>query len=129
MNYGISTFVTSQKSRLSRVERFEKERVGKTRKQVRALECALLSPEEIPPYSGRQPPLSAKKPLFVRSVKFVLPTTKDMELFRKHFNVSDYVETSVANPTFLLRILTALDIGELKYDKEKDTFSCKKISP
>lgn len=107
----------------SRVERFAKACKGRGKADQRRLETSLLSPEEIPPYTGPEPSTDAKKPLSARSVKFTFHRMEDMILFKRHFRVSKFVELSVADPSFLLRFLRALEDKELTYDKEKDSFS------
>lgn len=122
---GISSFFgkPGKSGGASRVSRFEAASKGKTKEDKRRLEATLLPPEEIPPYTGPQPTPDAKHPLNARSVKFTFHRAEDMALFKKHFRVSKFVELSVADPGFLLRILAALETGELTYDKEQDAFT------
>lgn len=123
MSKGINSFFRTDGKDTSRVARFKSESVGKSKKELRELETTLLAPEEIQPYTGSQPSNKNKHPLLSRTVKFVFHSQEDITLFKKHFRVSNFIEMSVADPSFLMRIVDALESGEIKYDKERNIFS------
>lgn len=123
MAKGINSFFSSKGEDTSRVARFKAASVGKSKKEIRELETTLLAPEEIQPYAGSQPSQKAKHPLLARTVKFVFHSQEDIALFKKHFRVSNFIEMSVADPSFLMRIVDALESGEIKYDRERNIFT------
>ena len=118
---GINDFMGAARQGGSRVQRFEKLSKGRTKQETRDLESKLLTPEELPPYTGKAPAPEAKKPLSGRTIKFVFHNDEDMTLFAKHFAVSHHIEASVANPTMLLAILKEMDKGAIVYDKCEKT--------
>ena len=115
---GIDRFL---KQKHSRAERFEGMSEDMSNEEQRELEQSLLKPTKLSKPLCPPPPASAKKPLSARTVKFVFPDTTTIERFKKHFNLSKYVEPSCIDNGIILALLDALDEGTLIYDKETQT--------
>ena len=114
----ITDFVKTGHSKEAKFQKKLKQCTSK--EEERELEKHFLKPETIPPYTGPKPPLSATKPLTVRTVKIVFPDNYSAELVKKHFPISTHVEPCLSNTKLLILFCEALENGSLIYDKAKN---------
>lgn len=103
----ITNFISGGKSK---VQSFEEQRRGKTKKEVRQLEQTMLVPDKLPPFTK---PKTHKDSVTERSVRLVFPDQKSFDLFKKHFKVSTYKENNALDISLLIRLLEALDAGKI----------------
>lgn len=93
-------------------------------RQKRKIETKLLKPEKIPPYTGRSP---IKNLLDKYTVKIILSDDEQLNLFKKYFKVTNYIEQSVVDISLLTNLLKNLDQGLIEYDQNKGKFKCRKV--
>lgn len=84
-----------------------------SKEERRAAEKKLLKPDVLPPFTGS----TANSPS-IDNVRLYFKDKAVFKLFRKHFKVTDYVETSCYRLDLLIAFLNALEEGTLVYDEE-----------
>lgn len=82
--------------------------------QKRKIEQKLLKPEILPTYLGKIP---GKGPVEKRTIKIICESEIEVALIKKYFKISEYKELNIRDISLLLKLLTALEEGILKYEK------------
>jgi hypothetical protein len=115
----IQDFLGEGKSK-SRAVKFQELAEGKTQEEKRNLEAQLLKPEKIPAYTHEETKKSQFSQISAHSVRMVFPDDESLELFKKHFKVSEYVELSLGKPGMdkLLAVVQLLENGQITYDQK-----------
>lgn len=86
---------------------------GDGKKALRKFEEGVLTPEKIQPYGGPPP---APDDLERRSVLVVFPDVEGLNIFRRHFKVSEKAcGRSVYQINLLVELLKLVESGELVY--------------
>lgn len=112
---GLTKYLGVKSKREQNVELFEKQVKGKSKSEVRDLERKLLKPEPIPIYADEPSKFNIKKEC---SFKVVFGSLEEVELVKKYFYISKYVEPSIGDMSLLIVLLKSLESGEIIYDKK-----------
>lgn len=115
---GIDKFLT--KKREDPVKKFETLSKGKSEKEKRELEQKLLKPNPIPTYTGKNIRYILNSDF---AIKLVLSSQEEMELFGKYLNITEYKGKSITNYQIISDLFSAIENGEIKYNKETGKFS------
>lgn len=123
---------TKEKSKVTnRTVRYQNESQGMTEPEKRELEMELLTPEKIPDYIGEtticdvEHPDRKQAPIASMSVKLVFPGQESLDLFSKHFKVSQRIEASLLEMSKLLAVVQLLEDGKVIYDSKTNKASVK----
>jgi len=113
---GILDFLDDE-TKNRRTKKFEERFSNSDEGDKRKLEKEMLKPEKLKHYTGPKP---RAQTLADRSVKIIFPNDELMEIFKKHFRVtnSKFVEKSVPNIKLLISFLRKLESKEITYDKK-----------
>jgi hypothetical protein len=117
---GISDFISGAPTSGSKIETFKKKSCGKSKQEVRKLEEEMLKPEKLKPYIGKKSFADGVKD---KSCKIFFNDEEDWDLFNKYFQISVYVEPSVANIKLLIDFLHAMEEGQVNYDTKSRKFT------
>lgn len=82
----------------NKVEQFKKKTEGKSKEEVREAEEALLVPENLPKYEGKQP--TYKSELASRGTLIVFSSREQRELIGEIFSI----KTSISNESYITNI-------------------------
>ena len=96
-------------------QRIEELSFGKTNEEKRELERQLLKPDRIQPYTGTIP---GQGPVEQRTLKMIFNSMGEMELFSKHFKVSNYKGANTRDVDILMAFVMALESGVLEFNHE-----------
>lgn len=108
------------KKKESSVDRYNRLSKECSNEEKRKLEQKLLKPQKIPPYTGPRPIKNALDDLIIKAV---FKNHNDLNLFKKYFKISNYLEQSVSDIQMIMDLLKRLEDGSLRYEKEKGTFT------
>lgn len=118
---GLTKFLGVKNTQEKMMEVFEKKAKNKPKTEVRDLERKLLKPEPIPVYADELSKFNIKKE---HAFKIVLGSAEEVDLIKKYFYVSYYVEPSIGDMSLLIDLLKALESGKIIYDKKERKFTC-----
>lgn len=118
---GVSKFLGVQDLQGQKHDLFVQKSKGKGKAEVRELERRLLSPEPIPIYAEEHSSFRIKKEC---AFKVVFASKEEVELVKKYFYISQYVEPSIGDMSLLIVLLKSLESGEIIYDKKNGRLIC-----
>lgn len=121
---GLTKFLGVENKQTKNMEVFEKKIKGKSKKEIRELERSLLAPEPIPQYVEEPSTFHIKKEF---AFKVVFGSQEEVDLVKKYFYISHYVEPSIGDMSLVIDLLKALDAGEIIYDKKERKFILNEI--
>lgn len=101
----------SKEDRLQR--KFARRSKGISKQEKRELERKLLKPLRLPVKR-----LKTRSPVDERTITLVFPSVGDVELFRRHFRVSEYKGLNTHHLDPLLEFLECLERGSLVFEKK-----------
>ena len=96
---------------------YERKKQVSSKAEERKLEMENLKPDKLSPYAGEKP---TEGKLKKQSAKLVLRSEEELEKFKRHFSVPNYIEPSVTNIGLLMALLDELDSGRIQYDKKSE---------
>lgn len=114
---GIDNFFNAKRNVVQDSVYERKKQEASSKAEEREFEMENLKPDKLPPYAGEQP---TKGKLKEQSVKLVLRSEEELEKFKRHFRVPNYIEPSVTNIGLLMALLDELDSGRIQYDKKSE---------
>lgn len=114
----MSDFFSSDGQNPSRVKRSAALSEGKSKTEKRNIEQAMLKPEPIVAYVGREP--GTFSDVESRKITFVVPNDRYVDVIKKHFKVSSYMGLNIRNVEKIIAFLDALEEGVLRYDNNEE---------
>lgn len=118
---GITSFIdkTKRTHDESRAKHFEKLIKGKSSKQIRKIEQALLKPKPIDSYKG---PKSGKSSFDKRSITITFPNSEYIKRLAKLMRVNTYMKNNTYDTKFLIELIELMEGGRLRWNKRQECF-------
>lgn len=118
---GITSFITKGEGTHGgkRKDRFEKIIKGKSQKEIRKIEEALLKPQPIPKYIG---PKTGLTDFLKRTIEITFDKIGYIERLSKFIKVGNYLKNNTYDTKWLVELIRLMEEGRLHWNRREGKY-------